>query len=309
MQLRRMKDIMKPIYRHDDDVLHVPFSEAPVVKDVSHGPNVSVGYDAAGQLVEITITDLSCLLPTQPVADETTLVLTERESHRLLELTESTPPRSEHWLAARARYRQILEADEPAIEDDAYAWMTRQVDLLRGGALNDIQRERLAAFFTHHADEQRQAFRALLRHVLIDRWRQDHLAPDDRVIERLIEFPARARDMLKTSTSLREAATADLEVTWHEARKALAYVSVPDGSAAPEPAENCPYTIEQLLVDVVAEHSGGATAPEGDENDWPTGSAHTTSVGGNVFLDLGFPPEEAERLKVESDQRLRGKPI
>lgn len=34
------------------------------------------------------------------------------------------------------------------------------------------------------------------------------------------------------------------------------------------------------------------------------GITHITPVGGNIFLDLGFPPEEAERLKAESDHRI-----
>ena len=31
------------------------------------------------------------------------------------------------------------------------------------------------------------------------------------------------------------------------------------------------------------------------------GTAHVTPAGGNVFRDLGFPPAEAENLKVRSD--------
>ena len=34
---------------------------------------------------------------------------------------------------------------------------------------------------------------------------------------------------------------------------------------------------------------------------------HITPIGGNVFLDLGFPPDEAERLKEESDRRISRK--
>ena len=34
--------------------------------------------------------------------------------------------------------------------------------------------------------------------------------------------------------------------------------------------------------------------------------SHITPAGGNIFLDLGFPPEEAERLKEESDRRRGG---
>ena len=32
-----------------------------------------------------------------------------------------------------------------------------------------------------------------------------------------------------------------------------------------------------------------------------TGIEHVTPVGGNVFLDLGFPPEVAAKLKIETD--------
>ncbi len=31
-----------------------------------------------------------------------------------------------------------------------------------------------------------------------------------------------------------------------------------------------------------------------------TGSMHVTPVGGNVFADLGFPPEEAAALQAET---------
>lgn len=31
---------------------------------------------------------------------------------------------------------------------------------------------------------------------------------------------------------------------------------------------------------------------------------HTTPVGGNVFADLGFPPEEAARLLAETDKDI-----
>jgi predicted XRE-type DNA-binding protein len=34
---------------------------------------------------------------------------------------------------------------------------------------------------------------------------------------------------------------------------------------------------------------------------------HVTPAGGNIFLDLGFPPEEAENLKIRS--RLMGEMI
>lgn len=35
------------------------------------------------------------------------------------------------------------------------------------------------------------------------------------------------------------------------------------------------------------------------------GTTHVTPAGGNVFADLGFPPEEAAELKARSDALLR----
>lgn len=35
------------------------------------------------------------------------------------------------------------------------------------------------------------------------------------------------------------------------------------------------------------------------------GTTHITAAGGNVFADLGFPPEEAAQLKARSDARIR----
>ena len=35
-----------------------------------------------------------------------------------------------------------------------------------------------------------------------------------------------------------------------------------------------------------------------------TKSMHITPVGGNVFADLGFEPEEAARLLAESDRKI-----
>ena len=33
----------------------------------------------------------------------------------------------------------------------------------------------------------------------------------------------------------------------------------------------------------------------------PDGTTHVTPAGGNIFRDLGFPPAEAENLKIRSD--------
>lgn len=35
------------------------------------------------------------------------------------------------------------------------------------------------------------------------------------------------------------------------------------------------------------------------------GSSHITPAGGNVFADLGFPPDEAAALKARSDRCIR----
>lgn len=45
---------MKIVYSPGDDILYIRFAEARVVKDVSHGWNVNIGYGAAG-IVEITV--------------------------------------------------------------------------------------------------------------------------------------------------------------------------------------------------------------------------------------------------------------
>ncbi len=47
---------MKITYRDQDDVLIIEFSQEPVIKDVSHGWNVNVGYAANG-IAEITVLD------------------------------------------------------------------------------------------------------------------------------------------------------------------------------------------------------------------------------------------------------------
>lgn len=46
---------------------------------------------------------------------------------------------------------------------------------------------------------------------------------------------------------------------------------------------------------------------ESDSLPIATASEHITPPGGNIFLDLGFPPEEAEVLKADSDRRMRAK--
>lgn len=47
---------MRIQYDDQDDILHIEFTKEPIVKDVSHGWNVNVGYGAQG-IAEITILD------------------------------------------------------------------------------------------------------------------------------------------------------------------------------------------------------------------------------------------------------------
>ena len=47
---------MRIEYDDRDDILLIEFSKEPIVKDVSHGWNVNVGYAASG-IAEITILD------------------------------------------------------------------------------------------------------------------------------------------------------------------------------------------------------------------------------------------------------------
>ncbi len=47
---------MRIKYDDQDDIIHIEFSNEPVVKDVSHGWNVNIGYAADG-IAEIKILD------------------------------------------------------------------------------------------------------------------------------------------------------------------------------------------------------------------------------------------------------------
>lgn len=47
---------MRINYDDQDDILCIEFSDEPVIKDVSHGWNVNVGYGEHG-IVELTILD------------------------------------------------------------------------------------------------------------------------------------------------------------------------------------------------------------------------------------------------------------
>ena len=45
---------MRIVYDNQDDILHIAFSGNPVVRDVSYGWNVNIGYSAQG-IAEITV--------------------------------------------------------------------------------------------------------------------------------------------------------------------------------------------------------------------------------------------------------------
>ncbi len=47
---------MKIKYDDQEDILHIEFSGQPIIRDVSHGWNVNIGYAANG-IAEITILD------------------------------------------------------------------------------------------------------------------------------------------------------------------------------------------------------------------------------------------------------------
>ncbi len=47
---------MRITYDDQDDILCIEFSKEPIVKDISHGWNVNIGYTAKG-IAEITVLD------------------------------------------------------------------------------------------------------------------------------------------------------------------------------------------------------------------------------------------------------------
>jgi len=48
---------MKILYNDQDDILLIEFTNDRVIKDVSHGWNVNIGYGENSRIVEITILD------------------------------------------------------------------------------------------------------------------------------------------------------------------------------------------------------------------------------------------------------------
>lgn len=47
---------MRIKYDDQEDILHIEFSQEPIVKDISYGWNINIGYTAQG-IAEITILD------------------------------------------------------------------------------------------------------------------------------------------------------------------------------------------------------------------------------------------------------------
>lgn len=181
--------------------------------------------------------------------------------------------------------------------------MTRQLDMLRTGRLDGAQVEALVEYFEAQVRLQFDDPCALLRAIAI-RLRRLEVDPHDQaVVERLAEFRDRAANELLHSPSLRGAAEPCLEAVWQQTRHVLEY-HLPERDLAELP-EHCPYTLDEMLGDAVRSAAGQATANRGDApGETPTIISHITPAGGNVFLDLGFPAEEAEQLKRESDRRM-----
>ena len=295
--------MLKTNYDKSADVLCLHLSDSPVVRDVSYGWNVSVGYTADGHPAEITILDASRLLAAGVEDDDRRIALTERESLWLLDRLEHPPRPTEHMLKAMARRRELLREYEPPIDNDEYAWMNRQLDILRTGRLDAAQVEALARHFEAHVQLQLDELCALLRRLLIDLRRLEADPHDQVVVEQLAEFRDRAANELSYSPSLRGAAESCLETVWQQARSSLKYhLSGHDQAELPE---HCPCTLGEILGEAVPSAAGqGAGMPEDVAGDAASFISHVTPAGGNVFLDLGFPADEAERLKRESDRRI-----
>ena len=236
--------IMEASYDSTSDVLCLRLADTPVKRDVSYGWNVGVGYDMNGQLVEITIIDVSSLFAAGVEDDERTMILIERESRRLLELLENLPP-YDHFVRAMARRREIQLEQEPSIENDGYAWLNRQRDIVRTGRLNEVQAELLAKYFETQAQQQLSDLCAILRRILIDLRKLEVDSLDRVVTDQLAKSRERAVKELLHSPSLRGVAEASLETVWQQARRSL-LDDLPERDRAGVP-EHCPYTLEEIL--------------------------------------------------------------
>lgn len=240
---------MEASYDSTSDVLCLSLSDARVTRDVSYGWNVGVGYAADGQLAEITILDVSSLLVSGFDDGERRIALTERESLRLLELLENPPLPNTHLVKAMARHREMLLEQEQSIDNDAYAWLNIQRDIVRTGRLDEAQAELLSEYFETLGRQQLNDFCGLLRRIVIDLRKLEVDSLDPVVTDQLAEFRERAVNELLHSPSLRDAAKADLETIWQQARRSLKYsLSEYDQAELPE---HCPYALEEILGEAV----------------------------------------------------------
>ena len=70
------------------------------------------------------------------------------------------------------------------------------------------------------------------------------------------------------------------------------------------------YTVKELVAQcdpdaqMPEDLKARESTPSVGHEDIDNGSSHVTPADGNVFLDLGFEPEEAERLLMESDRAI-----
>ena len=92
---------MRIKYDAEDDILYVAFSQEPIVRDVSNGWNVNVGY-AAGGISDITILDAKAVMRRNlsKLLGEITVNSRDHPRYKLADLLAEMPdglPRAEDW--------------------------------------------------------------------------------------------------------------------------------------------------------------------------------------------------------------------
>jgi len=133
-----------------------------------------------------------------------------------------------------------------ATNDDTYAWLCKQAEVLRSGQeLNQAQREALAEFLGERAKAQRQEFESLTRMIFNDLLLIS-LNLDFKMHERLARHRADAQTMLEYASSLREAIAANFEHLWQLSCTGLLHSLKITGSGVELPSI-CPFTLEQVL--------------------------------------------------------------
>lgn len=70
--------------------------------------NLQMAADIVGTKLRAFVMQAALEKAKQVIAAESSLVLTRRESVRLLELIENPPPRNERFLRAQARYQKLV---------------------------------------------------------------------------------------------------------------------------------------------------------------------------------------------------------